>query len=341
MLTRYFELNQLCTFKNGTILAKKDLLKGPYPIIRGGKEPIEYHSKANCPERTILCSSSGPLAGHISRYNQKVWASDCFMIQPINSKVDNDYLYYYLLSIQDQLYKSQKGNKTLHVYSSCLENLQIPVPSNQIQKLISSYLTKINSNIHHLSEAQKGFNDVLETYLKCQTINEKKGKLKNQIEPIKTGKKISRNEILRNEILRNEASGYPIYSTNGLNLNEQISDYLLNGSYILTPRNGKHGRFIKVNGKFTPSDHLYIIKNKPHLNLDYLYYYLNYITSTSTSTSTSTKNDLENLEIPLPSSTKQKEIVQYCNRVLAQSNELDQRIKENRKLFKEVLTSMV
>ena len=56
---------------------------------------ISYHNNYNRNENTILCSSSGT---YISKYNIKIWASDCFSIIP-NSTILNNYLYYYLKSI--------------------------------------------------------------------------------------------------------------------------------------------------------------------------------------------------------------------------------------------------
>ena len=55
-----------------------------------------YHNEFNRNENCILVSSSGAYAGYLSKYDTKVYASDCFSIEPNNVNIINDYLWYYL-----------------------------------------------------------------------------------------------------------------------------------------------------------------------------------------------------------------------------------------------------
>ena len=94
----------------------------------------------NTNENAILCSSSGAYAGFISKYDKKVWASDCFSIIPKDdSSIDNNYLYYLLKTIQDKIYKTQSGVAQPHIYSKDLQNNKIPIPSIERQKEIVEY----------------------------------------------------------------------------------------------------------------------------------------------------------------------------------------------------------
>ena len=133
-------LEELCNFKNGKGIKKDTLVEGEYPVIGGGQKPMGFHNEYNTNENAILCSSSGAYAGFISKYDKKVWASDCFSIIPKeNSKIDNNYLYYLLKTIQDKIYKTQSGAAQPHIYSKDLQNNKIPVPSLERQKEIVEY----------------------------------------------------------------------------------------------------------------------------------------------------------------------------------------------------------
>jgi type I restriction-modification system DNA methylase subunit/restriction endonuclease S subunit len=132
-------LGEVCNFKNGKGIKKDTLVKGEYPVIGGGQNPMGFHNEYNVDENTILCSSSGAYAGFISKYYKKVWASDCFSIIPKNNLINNTYLYYLLKTIQDKIYKLQTGTAQPHIYSKDLQNIKIPIPSLDKQKEIVEY----------------------------------------------------------------------------------------------------------------------------------------------------------------------------------------------------------
>jgi type I restriction-modification system DNA methylase subunit/restriction endonuclease S subunit len=133
------ELGEVCKFKNGKGIKKDTLIEGEYPVIGGGQKPMGFHNEYNTNENTILCSSSGAYAGFISKYDKKVWASDCFSIIPKENTINNNYLYYLLRTTQDKIYKSQTGTAQPHVYSKDLQGLKIQIPSLERQKKIIEY----------------------------------------------------------------------------------------------------------------------------------------------------------------------------------------------------------
>jgi len=132
-------LGEVCKFKNGKGIKKDTLIEGEYPVIGGGQKPMGFHNEYNTNENTILCSSSGAYAGFISKYDKKVWASDCFSIIPKENTIDNNYLYYLLKTTQYIIYKNQTGAAQPHVYSKDLKDLKIPIPSLERQKEIVEY----------------------------------------------------------------------------------------------------------------------------------------------------------------------------------------------------------
>ena len=140
-------MGKVCKFKNGKNITKEELKIGDYPVIGGGQKPFGFHNTYNCEENTILCSSSGAYSGFISIYKTRCWASDCFSIIPINnSYLNNTYLYYYLKSIQLNIYKLQSGAAQPHLYSKNIELLEIPIPTLEIQEEIVKYLDELFEN---------------------------------------------------------------------------------------------------------------------------------------------------------------------------------------------------
>jgi type I restriction-modification system DNA methylase subunit len=132
-------LGEVCEFQNGKGIKKDTIVFGEYPVIGGGQKPMGFHNRYNTEENTILCSSSGAYSGFISKYNLKVWKSDCFSIIPKTNLLNNNYLYYILKFKQDNIYKLQTGAAQPHVYSKDLQKLKIPIPSIERQKEIVEY----------------------------------------------------------------------------------------------------------------------------------------------------------------------------------------------------------
>jgi type I restriction-modification system DNA methylase subunit/restriction endonuclease S subunit len=120
------KLGDVCNFKRGTALSKKDFVEGNIPVIGGGIKPVGMHNIHNRDAYTILVSQSGT-AGHISRYTQAVWASDCFSLHPKDC-ITNDYLYYSVLHLKDAIDFLKEGTAQPHVYPKTIEGLEINVP---------------------------------------------------------------------------------------------------------------------------------------------------------------------------------------------------------------------
>lgn len=133
-----FAFDELCVTKKGKQLSKEKFTPGCYPVIGGGVSPTGFHNEYNCPSKTVLCSSSGS-AGHISRYDTPVWASDCFAIISRNMELlSNDYLYYMLLAHKEEILQLKRGSAQPHVYASDLSThfrIRLPKAKQLIQEL--------------------------------------------------------------------------------------------------------------------------------------------------------------------------------------------------------------
>jgi restriction endonuclease S subunit len=82
----------------------------------------------------------------VSKYDTKVWASDCFSVNSNNSlQINNLYLYYYLKFSQDKIYKLQHGNGQPHVNTNDMIKFKIKLPSPNIQQYIVNRIEQIES----------------------------------------------------------------------------------------------------------------------------------------------------------------------------------------------------
>ena len=133
-------LGDVCTYQRGKALSKKEMVTGNVPVIGGGTKPTGHHDKSNCPEYTTLISQSGT-AGHISRYTEPVYISDCFGIQ--SSQHDDDMLYYLLLGMQKEIKDLGSGTVQQHVYPSTIEHLMIHTFDDKTKAFLRPMLDEI------------------------------------------------------------------------------------------------------------------------------------------------------------------------------------------------------
>jgi len=173
------ELGEVCEFKGYQSLRKKDFIEGDYPVIGGGRKPAGFHNTFNRDENTILCSATGSYAGYISKYANKVWCSESFSIHPVNGKIINNYLYYYLKTKQERIYEMRPSSGGQpHMYDRLIKKLKIPLPSLEIQQQIvdelDSLQTKMDTirlRLDQLSEEKQAY----EKYGKTGEIREMLG----------------------------------------------------------------------------------------------------------------------------------------------------------------------
>lgn len=144
------KLGEVCEFQRGKMITKKELIDGEFPVIGGGLSPMGYHTSSNRKEYTPLISQSGENAGHISRYTKPVWASDCFSIS--STKIGDDFLYYSLLQIQDEINFLKTGTAQPHIYPSSIDSLMIAAPSLTDQQTLQSDFDEIRHKHTKIAE---------------------------------------------------------------------------------------------------------------------------------------------------------------------------------------------
>ena len=139
---KWKKLGEVCEFRRGQTITKKEVLEGEIPVVAGGQKPAYYHNEYNREGITISVAGSGAYAGFVSYWEQPIFLSDAFSVEP-SDELNIRFLYHWLLSKQMKIYSLKQGVGIPHVYSRDLAKFEIPIPSIETQekivKILDSY----------------------------------------------------------------------------------------------------------------------------------------------------------------------------------------------------------
>ena len=143
-------LADIAKIKKGKALSSKNLEIGEFPVIAGGKTSPYKHSKYTH-ENIITISASGAYAGYIAYHEQKIWASDCSVVEVIKDST-LQFIYQFLLLNQIKIYSLQSGGAQPHIYPKDIQALKINVPELDEQQKIATVLTNADKEIELLEQ---------------------------------------------------------------------------------------------------------------------------------------------------------------------------------------------
>lgn len=150
-MVEWKKLGEVCSFNRGRTITAKDAVEGDVPVIAGGQTPSYYHNQANRMGECITVAGSGAYAGFISYWNQPIYVSDAFTVDPIKN-VLYKYVFQWLKMNQQRIYDTQKGAGVPHVHGRDIANFIIPIPSLAEQNRIVGILDTFTSSIENLKE---------------------------------------------------------------------------------------------------------------------------------------------------------------------------------------------
>lgn len=309
------KLSDICEFRNGKTITRDKLIDGEFPVIGGGKTPMGFHNEYNRNENTILCSQSGNYAGFINKYKKKVWASDCFSIEP--TLINNDYLYYFLKDNQGAIYNLQSGAGQPHVYSRYLENIDIPIPTVEIQektvKQIKFFEKMINSMDHFNNNQSEGMKFYIDSVLKKNGDNIELKKI-GEVCKIEQGKSLIKNDIVNGK--------YPVIG--GGKIIGYHNDFNRKGNEIVITRVGDVNiNFFRKKYYLTDNGFSISLNDENNETKNFIKYIYCYLLNSKileshyngSSQKVISKTNLLNLQIPIPNLEIQKEIIEYMERI--------------------------
>lgn len=123
----WIPLENVAEIKRGTSITKKKVTLGDIPVIAGGRSPAYYHNESNRTGQTIVVAGSGAYAGFVSWWEQSIFVSDAFSVNP-KAEVLPRYCFHWLKNLQKQLHELQSGGGVPHVYPRDFAPLRIPIP---------------------------------------------------------------------------------------------------------------------------------------------------------------------------------------------------------------------
>lgn len=141
-------LGELIYIKKGKSITKKDSKAGPYPVILGGREPAYYIDQFNHTGKAIVVSRSGASAGFISHWNEPIFVTDGFLIEP-KENINHDFLYYLMKSHESELQGLQGGSAIPHVTPDIINNIIVYIPNIYIQEYIANILSTYDDLIEN------------------------------------------------------------------------------------------------------------------------------------------------------------------------------------------------
>lgn len=139
-------LGQIINISKGKAITKKNSREGSYPVILGGREPAYYIDQFNHIGKAIIVSRSGASAGYISFWNEPIFVTDGFLVEP-KAGVSIDYLYYLMKSHENELMRLQGGSAIPHVTPEIISGIIVNVPNIEIQHRIIDIILKYDELI--------------------------------------------------------------------------------------------------------------------------------------------------------------------------------------------------
>jgi restriction endonuclease S subunit len=350
-------LGEVCEINQGNNLTKSEMMNGIYSVIGGGKV-IGNHNQKNRDGNDFTLTRVGDI--NINYMTNPYYLTDNgFSIKSNQNEVITKYVYYLLLHNKNYLINLYQGLGQKVISKTNLKLIKIQIPSLVVQNDIVQYLDFIYEKSNKTSTEK--INELKQLNEFC---------LNNQM---KFGNNI--NKTL-GEICEFNIGGTPLrnkneYYDNGTNLWLSVRE--LNGGYIYDTKEkitdlGVENSSVKLFKKDTilfsfklsigktaiVGNPLYtneaiagiLSKDDDLLNSKYLYYYLSIndfskMSSGLLGAGSLNKKSLAENKIKIPSLDKQKEIVEYCDRNCKLIEQLENEIKNNKKMAKEFLDNIL
>ncbi len=330
-------LGNICEIQKGTAITSSEIEEGEYKVVAGGINFAYLHNKYNRPENVITVSASGANAGYVNFWQEKIFASDCTTLIG-KSLEETCFIYYFLKANQAMLFDLQKGAAQPHVYANDLKQVKIPLPPKALQQKIVAECQKIDAEAQDaevkIAELKEDINEIVADVkgktTKLGTIAQFKNGLNYKEATV--GDTVSIVGVA--DFKDNKSPNWDEVKT--ITIRENVDDsYLLHKNDLVTVRsNGSRelvGRFMLIDKEpeerttFSGfSIRVRIVSDE--VNSEFLYYLLSSanvrqrLTMGSNGANIKSLNQdlLSNLEIPLPSLSEQKNVIDKIGAIESQ-----------------------
>ena len=334
----YKKLGEVCEIKTGKGVTKQEAVRcGIYPIISGGKDPMEYIDIYNREANTVTISRVGAYAGYVNFICEKFYLNDkCFSIIPNNGVILScRYLYFILKSKENFIMNLQSEGGVPTINTKKVGNIEIPVPPLPIQEEIVRILDHFTELIASLQAELQARKEQYEYYRdKLLTFNILPPPIRNSVTWMKmseicsvyTGGEMPKNSIISD--VKTELYKYPIYA-NGKDVYGYSDSFRIKDDSVCISSIGANaGTVFFKKGYFTPIIRLKVIVPLTNtINTKYLYYAVSTLrinTKGNGGIPNINANDIKKLLVPIPSLSEQQRIVSILDKFETLVNDLSQ-----------------
>ena len=148
---REVKLGEVARIEKGKALSSEGVIGGKYKVIAGGKtSPYSHNDYTH--EDVITVSASGAYAGYVSYHGEKIWASDCSVVQGDGKTSDTKYLSHLMKFLQKRIYILQTGGAQPHVYPRDLQVVKFMLPKIEEQQAVVNVFRSIDDEISALNQ---------------------------------------------------------------------------------------------------------------------------------------------------------------------------------------------
>ena len=345
-MVEWKKLGEVCTFNRGRTITAKDAIDGDIPVIAGGQVPSYFHNEANRYGESITVAGSGAYAGFIAYWNQPIFVSDAFTVDPQELLI-HKYLFYWLKMNQANVFATQKGAGVPHVHGKDIMNFIIPIPplseQQRIVGILDTFIASIDNLKEQIAQRRKQYEYYRDQLLDLEGKPGVEMKTLGDIGEICMCKRIMKDQTSDN-------GDVPFYKigTFGGKADAYISrnlfeEYKLNFSYpnkgeVLISAAGTVGRSVIFDGEdayFQDSNIVWIANDEMLVTNKYLFYFYK-IAEWKTDGGTIKRlynYNLKSTPIPIPSLQEQSRIVGILDTFEASIQNLEAQLKEREKQY--------
>ena len=138
--------SQIIRVAKGQAITRAGEEEGPYPVILGGQEPAYYINRYNHEGKAIVVSRSGASAGFASFWNEPIFITDGFLVEPLPNN-STEYVFYLFKYYGKVLRDLQNGSAIPHVTPKTIYSLRAPIPPEKEQSRIAEVLSAYDNLI--------------------------------------------------------------------------------------------------------------------------------------------------------------------------------------------------
>ena len=349
---KYMKMKDFCKFlEKGKRKSKDGLNKGKYPLyycsILGNLWLDEYDFED---EAIVINSTNGSGKCEIYYCNGKYSVADSTMrFNSKDEKILTKYLFYYLKLNKKLLEDRFRGSNQKQITRDDLMDIEIPIIQLDEQNELVAKLDDIYDYMNNAKKLIEQMKNQIKYYVESKTMNEKNVKFGDILKRGPNGKTNS-TEI-------NDGK-YPFYSACKNNPIGTHNKYDFDDdNYFLFAKSGGNknnktsenigiGKFWLVNGKCAANVAMikFNILQQDKIKYEYLYYYfssiLHFIQNMAyytTGNGNINMEELNNINIRLPSIEKQKEIVKHCDEMTKAIETLEKSIIASKQMMNDLI----